>query len=158
MTNRELHSPAESGCEVLATPGGGRILERPAQVASAGAWRPDPEGTRLAIGHLLARERQEEVSRLLDQLTRRKRRLLVERFGFEGRHGATLEELAEAEQVSTGRIGQILTAALRKLARGTHFDEAGHLCWRLIGRASAPGSGRIPGIRPDRAPAAPPQA
>jgi hypothetical protein len=37
-------------------------------------------------------------------------------------------------------MGQIMTVAVRKLARGTHFDEAGHVRWRLIGRAPAPGS------------------
>jgi Type III restriction enzyme, res subunit/Sigma-70, region 4 len=87
----------------------------------------------------LARERKAEVSLLLDQLTRRKRRLVVERFGLEGREGATFEELAEAEQVSRGRMGQLIKAALRKLAHGAHFDEAGHVRWRLVGPRAKPG-------------------
>ena len=86
----------------------------------------------------LARERRAEASLLLDHLTRRKRRLVIKRFGLGGREeqegDATIEELADAEGVSTSRMSQILTVALRKLAHGTHFDEAGHLCWRLVGR------------------------
>jgi hypothetical protein len=69
---------------------------------------------------LSARERRAEASLLLDHLTRRKRRLIIERFGLDGRKegDATIEELAEEEGVSGSRMSQILTVALRKLAHG----------------------------------------
>jgi DNA-directed RNA polymerase specialized sigma24 family protein len=121
------------------------LLEAPVTTAEGETGRDFADGLRAATGAAeqqplwpdavrLARERRAEVSLLLDHLTRRKRRLVIQRFGLDERGGATLEELAEAENISRSRMAQILKAALRKLAHGTGFDDAGYLRWRLVGR------------------------
>ena len=144
VANRLLGSTGDpdAGCEedrrllldALVTPADGptpRDFADGWRAATGAGERPAwPDAMRIA------RERRAEASLLLDHLTRRKRRLVIKRFGLEGRKegDATIEELAEAEGVSGSRMSQILAVALRKLAHGTHIDEAGHLCWRLIGR------------------------
>jgi len=65
----------------------------------------------------IARTEVVRVLELLPRLKRRRRMVVVRYFGLFGRRPRTFAQLAERAQVSTRRIGQILSRALRDLRR-----------------------------------------
>ena len=62
---------------------------------------------------------REQVSKVLDTLTDREKRVLQLRFGFDGGDGQTLEEIGREFGVTRERIRQIEAKALRKLRHPT---------------------------------------
>ena len=65
-----------------------------------------------AMGSLLS----EEIVKLLNTLTEREHAVLSMRFGLEGNHRMTLEEIGDIYHVTRERIRQIESAAIRKLS------------------------------------------
>jgi RNA polymerase primary sigma factor len=58
---------------------------------------------------------KEQIDRVLDELTPREKRVIQLRFGLEGGHTQTLEEVGQEFNVTRERIRQIEAKALRKL-------------------------------------------
>lgn len=65
----------------------------------------------------IARMYRQQLRALLADLRPRERQILEERFGFEGRHPCTLDDISRRMRISRERVRQIETAAIRKLRR-----------------------------------------
>ena len=63
---------------------------------------------------------KEQIDNVLNELTERERRVLRLRFGLEGGHAHTLEEVGQEFRVTRERIRQIEAKALRRLRHPSH--------------------------------------
>ena len=79
----------------------------------------DPAATNPEQDALRGAYRQ-QVRCLVDNLRPRERRVLEERFGFDGRNPRTLDELSRQLQISRERVRQIEAQAIRKLRHALH--------------------------------------
>ena len=66
---------------------------------------------------------QEQLSKVLDGLAERERKVISLRFGLEDGHPHTLEEVGKQFDVTRERIRQIETKALRKLRHPSRADK-----------------------------------
>lgn len=82
----------------------------------------DPSAASPELDALRGAYRQ-QVRRLICDLRPRERTVLEERFGFDGRHPRTLDELSQALHVSRERVRQIEAQAIRKLRNALHTTE-----------------------------------
>lgn len=74
----------------------------------------DPNALNPEDGALMGEYRQ-QLRQLVDGLRPRERWVVEERFGFDGRHPQTLEEISRQLQVSRERVRQIEARAIQKL-------------------------------------------
>lgn len=74
----------------------------------------DPDALNPEDGALMGEYRQ-QLRQLVDGLRPRERWVVEERFGFDGRHPQTLEEISRQLQVSRERVRQIEARAIQKL-------------------------------------------
>jgi len=99
--HRNLGKPIEKTFDILALPGHDQFI------------LPDPADTYEIEEMRRMIEKGIEIS--LETLTKRQSRVLEMRFGLDGKHEHTLEEIANEEGVSKECIRQIEAKALRKL-------------------------------------------
>ncbi len=77
---------------------------------------------------------QEQITKLLDTLTEREKRVLILRFGLEDGRTRTLEEVGKEFDVTRERIRQIEAKALRKLRHPSRrkFSSVPVLCYQTL--------------------------
>lgn len=66
---------------------------------------------------------REEILKVLDELTEREKNILIYKFGLNGDSPKSLKEIEKIFNISTARIHQIETKAIKKLKR---------YCWKLL--------------------------
>ena len=99
--------------------------------------------------------RKETLEKILSQLSQRERRVLELRYGLNGEHPRTLDEVGRAFNVTRERIRQIENQSLKKLrALGGDPEAPRRRSARFTGKGRFPGSlaGRV-GPSRDGAPA-----
>jgi hypothetical protein len=138
--------PASSVAERAGFAAGWRALGGPLAYTTDPAYALDPEA------RLLRAEESELLAFALGLLPHRRRRIVAQTFGLLGERQRTGTEIAHAEQVSRGRILQILAQALRVLrgmtsTKGGGFSEE---AYERLFRAAARRSRRF--TRGERSP------
>ena len=92
-----------------------KTVEHPEKLTRIELRKKQAESRRLAREGYTDRLRKEALRRILDSLSARERRVLEMRYGLDGEHPRTLDEVGRTFNVTRERIRQIENQCLKKL-------------------------------------------